>query len=69
MKFTLSWLKQHLETNSEIYTILKQLTSMGLDVESSYNSYEALNGFIAAIIISTRPHPDADRLQFCLIDT
>ena len=69
MKFTLSWLKQHLETNSDIETILKKLTNIGLEVESSYNPSEALNGFIAAKIISTKPHPDADRLQLCLIDT
>ena len=69
MKFTLSWLKQHLETNSDIETILKKLTNIGLEVESSYNPSEALNGFIVAKIISTKPHPDADRLQLCLIDT
>ena len=69
MKFTLSWLKQHLETNSDIETILKKLTNIGLEVESSYNPSEALNGFIAVKIISTKPHPDADRLQLCLIDT
>ena len=69
MKFTLSWLKQHLETNSDIETILKKLTNIGLEVENSYNPSEALNGFIAAKIISTKPHPDADRLQLCLIDT
>lgn len=69
MKFTLSWLKQHLETNSDTETILKKLTNIGLEVEESYNPSEALNGFIAAKILSTKPHPDADRLQLCLIDT
>lgn len=69
MKFTLSWLKQHLETNSDTETILKKLTNIGLEVEDSYNPSEALNGFIAAKILSTKPHPDADRLQLCLIDT
>ena len=69
MKFTLSWLKQHLETNSDTETILKKLTNIGLEVEDSYNPSEALNGFIAAKILSIKPHPDADRLQLCLIDT
>ena len=38
MKFTLSWLKQHLETNSDTEAILKKLTNIGLEVEDSYLS-------------------------------
>ena len=69
MKFTLSWLKQHLDTEENINTILRKLTDIGLEVENSYNPAEILDGFVAAKIISTRPHPDADRLQLCLVDT
>ena len=69
MKFTLSWLKQHLDTNADTGTILKTLTNIGLEVENSYNPAESLTDFIVAKIISTRSHPDADRLQLCLVDT
>jgi len=69
MKFTLSWLKQHLDTEENINTILRKLTDIGLEVENSYNPAEILDGFVAAKIISTRPHPDADRLRLCLVDT
>ena len=58
MKFTLSWLKQHLDTEENINTILRKLTDIGLEVEKSYNPAEILDGFVAAKIISTRPRSE-----------
>ena len=68
MKFTLSWLKQHLDTTADTETILKTLTNIGLEVEDYYNPSENLNGFVVAKILSIRTHPDADRLKLCLVD-
>ena len=68
MKFTLSWLKQHLDTTADTETILKTLTNIGLEVEDCYNPSENLNGFVVAKILSIRAHPDADRLKLCQVD-
>ena len=68
MKFTLSWLKKHLDTTADTETILKTLTNIGLEVEDCYNPSENLNGFVVAKILSIRAHPDADRLKLCQVD-
>ena len=68
MKFTLSWLKKHLDTTADTETILKTLTNIGLEVEDCYNPSKNLNGFVVAKILSIRAHPDADRLKLCLVD-
>ena len=69
MKFTLSWLKQHLETDASVDEISSSLTMLGLEVESVVNPAEALKGFTIARILEAGKHPNADRLQVCKVET
>ncbi|WP_374545113.1 phenylalanine--tRNA ligase subunit beta [Rhodoblastus sp.] len=68
MKFTLSWLKQHLDTDASFETIVETLTRIGLEVEGVENPAETLGVFKIAQIVSAAPHPNADRLQVCQVD-
>ena len=65
MKFTLSWLKEHLDTKFELSSILETLTSIGLEVERIENKTEDYKNFSIAKVISAEKHPNADRLS-CL---
>lgn len=68
MKFTLSWLKErHLQTNASLADITKTLTDIGLEVESVENPGAVLHSFLTGEILSTTPHPDADRLKVCQV--
>lgn len=67
MKFTLSWLKDHLETDAELQTITDTLTAIGLEVEGVEDPSAALSQFVVAEIVSADPHPDADRLKLCRV--
>ncbi len=69
MKFTLSWLKEHLETEASLDEIVAALTRIGLEVEYVENPAEALRDFTIATVIEAKPHPNADRLQVCMVDT
>jgi phenylalanyl-tRNA synthetase beta chain len=69
MKFTLSWLKDHLDTTADVKTIAETLTRIGLEVEHVEDKAAALAGFIVARIITAEPHPGADKLQVCSVDT
>ncbi|HSV25655.1 MAG TPA: phenylalanine--tRNA ligase subunit beta, partial [Xanthobacteraceae bacterium] len=69
MKFTLSWLKDHLDTNAPLDAIVYKLTMIGLEVENVENRAEALAPFTIARVISAEPHPNADRLRVCMVDT
>jgi len=69
MKFSLSWLKQHLETTASLKEICDKLTAIGLEVESVEDHGKALAPFIVAQILDAKPHPNADRLQVCVVDT
>lgn len=69
MKFTLAWLKDHLETDATLETIVDRLTLIGLEVEGVENPAEKLSGFEVAEIVDAQPHPEADRLQICQIHT
>ena len=69
MKFTLSWLKEHLETNADIDEIANTLTAVGLEIESVRSPQESLKGFVTAKIISVEKHPNADRLKICKVDS
>ena len=69
MKFTLSWLKEHLETNASVDEIAERLTMIGLEIEEVINPAAALKGFVVAEIISADKHPDADRLQLLSVNT
>lgn len=68
MKFTLSWLKEHLETDADLQTIGETLTRIGLEVEEIYNPAENLHGFISARIDSVEKHPDADKLHVLCVN-
>ncbi len=69
MKFTLSWLKDHLETDASLDEISTRLTDIGLEVEAITDRAASLAGFCVAEILSAEPHPDADRLKLCRVDT
>ncbi len=69
MKFTLSWLKDHLETTATVDEIAEALTDLGLEVEGIENPAAKLAGFTIAKVKSAEPHPDADRLRVCVVET
>jgi phenylalanyl-tRNA synthetase beta chain len=65
MKFTLSWLKQHLDTEATLAALVDRLTMIGLEVESVADKAAALAPFTIARVISAEQHPNADRLRVC----
>jgi phenylalanyl-tRNA synthetase beta chain len=69
MKFSLSWLKTHLDTAADLATIEKALTAVGLEVEGVTNRASGLEPFIAGLIVEATRHPNADKLQVCIVDT
>lgn len=69
MKFTLSWLKDHLDTAASLDEIAATLTRIGLEVESVTDKASALSAYLVASVIAAESHPDADRLRVCLVDT
>ena len=68
MKFTISWLKEHLDTNFKDNKIIEKLTDVGLEVESFENISSELDSFKIAKIINVEKHPNADRLRVCDVD-
>ena len=69
MKFTLSWLKQHLDTDEPLEKLADKLTMIGLEVEHIDDKAKALSAFTIARVISAEQHPNADRLRVCMVDT
>ncbi|MFV2034475.1 MAG: phenylalanine--tRNA ligase subunit beta [Halocynthiibacter sp.] len=69
MKFTLSWLKEHLETEASLDEITYALTDLGLEVEGVENPADALSEFTIGKVNSAEKHPDADRLRVCQVET
>lgn len=69
MKFTLSWLKDHLETEATLEEISTTLSSIGLEVEGIDDPAERLGAFRIARVLEARPHPNADRLQVLQVET
>ena len=69
MKFTLSWLKEHLETDVSLDQILEALTDLGLEVEGVENPAEELKGFKLVKVKEAEKHPDADKLRVCQVET
>ncbi|MSP03541.1 MAG: phenylalanine--tRNA ligase subunit beta [Acetobacteraceae bacterium] len=69
MKFSLSWLKTHLETDASLETISDTLTKIGLELEGVENRGAALSAFRIAHVIEAVQHPNADRLRACKVDT
>lgn len=67
MKFTLSWLKDHLETDATLDEIVERLTSIGLEVEA-VDDKAALKPFVIAKVLTAAKHPDADKLQVLSVD-
>lgn len=69
MKFTLSWLQDHLETEASLEQIAEALTDLGLEVEEIIDPAAALGAFRIARVIEAVQHPDADRLRLCRVET
>ncbi len=69
MKFTLGWLKDHLDTTASLNEITDNLTALGLELEGVIDPTEKYAPFKVAHVISAVQHPDADRLRVCQVDT
>src|SRR6516162_3900443 len=69
MKFTLAWLKEHLETDAPLEAIVEKLTMIGLEVERVVDRRKLLAPFTIVRMISAEQHPNADRLSVCMVDT
>ncbi|MBY8824613.1 phenylalanine--tRNA ligase subunit beta [Sphingomonas colocasiae] len=68
MKFTLSWLKEHLDTQASLDAILDTLNAIGIEVEGVENPAEKLAPFTIARVLTAAPHPQADKLQVLSVD-
>jgi len=69
MKTTLSWLKRHLDTAASLDEIVERLVMLGHDVDAVEDRGAALRPYVAARVVSAEPHPNADRLRVCVVDT
>ena len=69
MKFTLSWLKEHLDTDEPLEKLADKLTMIGLEIENIEDKASALAPFTIARVLSAEQHPNADRLRVCMVDT
>jgi len=69
MKFTLGWLKDHLDTTASLKEITDTLSMIGLEVEGVEDRAQALKPFTVALVKEARQHPNADRLRVCIVDT
>ena len=69
MKFTLKWLKAHLDTDASLQDITDALTMLGLELEGVEDRGAALTAFTIAHVIEAKQHPNADRLRVCMVDT
>jgi phenylalanyl-tRNA synthetase beta chain len=68
MKFTLAWLKEHLDTDRPLAELADKLTMIGLEVERIEDKAKAFAPFVIARVIEARQHPNADRLRLCMVD-
>lgn len=68
MKFSLSWLKKHLETNADVNAVADCLNRIGLEVEGIENPADKLSAFRVARVLTAAPHPQADKLQVLTVD-
>ena len=68
MKFTIGWLKEHLDTQIQDSGLIEKLTDIGLEVESYEYLNSDLDNFKVAKIINAEQHPNADRLRVCDVD-
>ncbi|WP_174300665.1 phenylalanine--tRNA ligase subunit beta [Caulobacter sp. S45] len=69
MKFTLSWLRDHLDTDASLSAIVNAMTAAGLEVEHVLDPSAGLNPFSVAKVVEAVQHPNADRLRVCQVDT
>jgi phenylalanyl-tRNA synthetase beta chain len=69
MKLTLSWLKDHLDTDASLDVIVETLTRIGLEVEGVDDPAKSLKDFVVGYVIEAKQHPNADRLRVCMVDT
>ena len=68
MRFTLGWLKDHLDTSAALPENVARLTAIGLEVEEVADRAAELATFVTARVIEAKPHPNADKLRLCLVD-
>ena len=69
MKLTFGWLKEHLETAHSLDEIAAKLTMIGLEVERIEDKAKLFAPFVVARVVEAKPHPNADRLRVCMVDT
>ena len=69
MKFTLNWLKDHLDTSKNLDNIVETLTNIGLEIENVEDKSKTFNDFTVAEVLKAEQHPDADRLKVCSVKT
>lgn len=69
MKFTLNWLKDHLETTASLDAIAEKLTALGLEVEGITDPAALYKPFVTGRVIKAEPHPNADKLRVCVVET
>jgi phenylalanyl-tRNA synthetase beta chain len=69
MKFTLSWLKEHLDTQAGVAEVAETLTRIGLEVESIEDPSAKLAAFTIAEVLTAERHPQADKLQVLSVNT
>lgn len=68
MKFTLGWLKEHLDTDASLDDISQRLTMVGLEVEKITNRAAGMESFVVGYVVEAKKHPNADKLQVCQVD-
>ncbi len=69
MKFTLSWLREHLSGDYTLDDVTGTLNRIGFEVEGVEDKAAKLKGFSIAYVVSAAPHPNADKLRVCMVDT
>lgn len=69
MKFTLNWLKEHLESEASLDQIVESMIAVGLEVEDVHDPSEKLAAFTIGEVLEAAPHPDADKLKVCKVKT
>ena len=69
MKFTLGWLKTHLDSYATLREVADKLTAIGLELEGIEDRAAKLAPFTVAYVVEAKQHPDADRLRVCIVDT
>src|ERR1700740_2981500 len=69
MKFTLDWLKEHLDTDRPLSELADKLTMIGLEVERIEDKATLFAPFTIARVVDAKQHPNADRLRVCMVDT